>query len=260
MRPCGVFPAGTMSGHGARHRESTPAQIAARVWLWRGASCVSLCLALLFTFLALVSSGWWGLPCVIFLVAAVACLQLSEPEDRDGRLVRRPSASPVPARSPRRQSVALGATFEPLASTESVPTVKDVMTPNPTALPATAPVSAAARAMRDLDIGAVVVVEDSRPLGILTDRDIVVRALARGRELTATTLGDICSRDLATVPSGTSREEALGVMAARAVRRLPVTLAGGVVVGIVSIDDLAVADDRGSVATLTEIHDAAPNR
>ena len=132
------------------------------------------------------------------------------------------------------------------------------MTPNPTALPATAPVSAAARAMRDLDIGAVVVVEDSRPLGILTDRDIVVRALARGKELTATTLGDICSRDLATVPAGSSREQALGVMAARAVRRLPVTLAGGVVVGIVSIGDLV--EDGVSASALSEIHEAAPNR
>ncbi len=52
------------------------------------------------------------------------------------------------------------------------------MTPNPTAMRADAPVTAAARAMRDLDIGAVVVVEDDQPLGIVTDRDIVVRALA----------------------------------------------------------------------------------
>jgi CBS domain-containing protein len=251
-----------MQRHGARHRESTPAQIAARAWLWRGASCLTLCLALLFTFEALVSSAWWGLLSIIFLGAAVVCLELSEPEDWDERrVVREPGARPAPARAPQappRRSAPVGATPEPLASTESVPTVQDIMTPNPTALPATAPVSAAARAMRDLDIGAVVVVEDSRPLGILTDRDIVVRALARGRELTATTLGDICSRDLATVPAGTSREEALGVMAARAVRRLPVTLAGGVVVGIVSIGDLV--EDRVSASTLTEIHEAAPNR
>src|SRR5438128_1955161 len=163
-----------MPGHGARHRDSTPAQIAARAWLWRGASCVSLCLALLFTFEALVSSAWWGLLCVIFLVAAVVCLELSEPEDGNEQRVRRPWAPPgsAPARhaQPRRSAV-VGATPEPAAPTGSVPTVQDLMTPNPTVLPAAAPVSAAARAMRDLDIGAVVVVEDSRPLGILTDRD-----------------------------------------------------------------------------------------
>jgi len=220
-----------------------------------------LCLALLFTFAALVSSAWWGLLYIIFLGAAVVCLQLSEPEDWEERRVREPGTGPVPARAaqaPPRRSAPVGVTPEPLASNESVPRVQDVMTPNPTALPATAPVSAAARAMRDLDIGAVVVVEDSRPLGILTDRDIVVRALARGKELTATTLGDICSRDLATVPAGSSREQALGVMAARAVRRLPVTLAGGVVVGIVSIGDLV--EDGVSASALSEIHEAAPNR
>ena len=158
---------------------------------------MSLCLALLFTFEALVSSAWWGLLCVIFLVAAVVCLELSEPEDGNEQRVRRPWAPPgsAPARhaQPRRSAV-VGATPEPAAPTGSVPTVQDLMTPNPTVLPAAAPVSAAARAMRDLDIGAVVVVEDSRPLGILTDRDIVVRALARGRELTATTLGAVRAR------------------------------------------------------------------
>jgi CBS domain-containing protein len=119
--------------------------------------------------------------------------------------------------------------------------VKDVMSPTPTALPTDAPLAAAARAMRDLDVGAVVVMENDRPLGIVTDRDIVVRALARGRGVDAATVGDICSRDLITVPAGASVEDALGVMAARGVRRLPVTIARGSVVGIVSIDDLVDA-------------------
>jgi CBS domain-containing protein len=112
------------------------------------------------------------------------------------------------------------------------------MTRVPTALPADAPVTAAARAMRDLDVGAVVVMENDMPMGIVTDHDIVVRALARGRGVDAATVGDICSRDLATVPAGASVEDALDVMAARGVRRLPVTIARGSVVGIVSIDDL----------------------
>jgi CBS domain-containing protein len=112
--------------------------------------------------------------------------------------------------------------------------------------------------MRDLDVGAVVVMENDRPLGIVTDRDIVVRALAGGRGLDAATLGDICSRDLATVPAGASVEDALGVMAARGVRRLPVTIARGSVVGIVSIDDLV--DAGGAVPALREIRDHPPTR
>ena len=132
------------------------------------------------------------------------------------------------------------------------------MTPTPTALPTDAPVAAAARAMRDLDVGAVVVMENDRPLGIVTDRDIVVRALARGRGVEAATVGDICSRDLVTVPAGASVEDALGVMAARGVRRLPVTIARGSVVGIVSIDDLV--DAGGAVPALREIRDRPPTR
>jgi CBS domain-containing protein len=121
--------------------------------------------------------------------------------------------------------------------------VEDVMTPNPTAMRADTPVTAAARAMRDLDIGAVVVVEDDQPLGIVTDRDIVVRALARTSATGPATVGDVCSRPLATVPAGMSVEDALDVMAEKSVRRLPVTVSRSVV-GMVSMDDLVGTSAR----------------
>jgi CBS domain-containing protein len=244
-----------MSQHQSAHRyggivrwSDVPA-----VWVWRGVAAVSLVLALLCAWLALVSSGWWGLLCLGLLAATVVCLVRSEPDQagpppwptRDDR----GTVAPQPAM--RRHRV-------PAASDGGGRTVKDVMTANPVALPATAPVSAAARAMRELDVGAVVVVQESRALGILTDRDIVVRALARDRGPGSTTLAEICSRDLATVPANSRPDEALQVMGARAVRRLPVTAGQGRVVGIVSIGDLV--ERKGSTSALSEIHDAIPNR
>jgi CBS domain-containing protein len=195
---------------------------------------VCLVLALLFTALALLSSVWWGLLSFVLLAATIVCLVRSDPEEIPAPLPRTRTAVPPPEpprdeRRPRPASAGL--------------TVQDVMTPNPTAMRADAPVTAAARAMRDLDIGAVVVVEDDQPLGIVTDRDIVVRALARTSATGPATVGDVCSRPLATVPAGTSVEDALDVMAAKSVRRLPVTVSRSVV-GMVSMDDLVGTSAR----------------
>lgn len=118
---------------------------------------MSLFLGLLFSALALLSSMWWAVPCFLFLSAAVVCLLRSEPEE---------AIAPRIVRTRRSTTAAVAAPGEL--------TVRDVMLVNPIAMPANAPVAAAARAMRDLDVGAVVVVEDERPLGVMTDRDTVV--------------------------------------------------------------------------------------
>jgi CBS domain-containing protein len=219
-------------------------------WLWRAGALVGLVLGLTFAVVALLWSIWWGLPGFLALAATVVCLYKSEPVETAGpparpRPVDRVAAEPPPA--PARPSRRARSTLR----------VQDVMTPNPTAMQADAPVTAAARAMRDLDIGAVVVVEDDRPLGIVTDRDIVVRALARSTGGGPATIGDVCSRPLATVPADASVEDALDVMAENAVRRLPVTVSRSVV-GIVSIEDLV--DVGGSVPALRQIRDAPSNR
>jgi len=135
--------------------------------------------------------------------------------------------------------------------------VRDLMTPNPSTVRAGASVVEAAKLMRDHDIGDVVVIEDDRLCGILTDRDIVVRGLAQGADPATTKVGDICSRDLTTVTPTTSVAQAIQVMRGKAIRRLPVVEDGGRVVGIVSIGDLAVERDRRS--TLGEISAAPPN-
>lgn len=135
--------------------------------------------------------------------------------------------------------------------------VEDVMSPNPTTIPATATIAAAARAMRDHDIGNVVVLQDSKPCGIVTDRDVVVRGLAEGKDPQNTTIAEICSRDLATVSRKDPIEKAVEVMREKNLRRLPV-VDNDTVLGVVSIGDLAQERDPNSV--LASISAAPANR
>jgi CBS domain-containing protein len=135
--------------------------------------------------------------------------------------------------------------------------IRDVMTPNPQALPASTTGREAAEAMRANDIGNVVVTDDDGNLaGILTDRDLVVRVIAEGRDPRATRIGDIASHDLAAVAPDDPVSRAVQIMREKAVRRLPV-VENGKVVGIVSIGDLALDRDPGSA--LADISAAPPN-
>jgi CBS domain-containing protein len=134
--------------------------------------------------------------------------------------------------------------------------IRDVMTPNPITLPATATAIDAAKAMREGDIGDVVVVEDGHLYGIVTDRDIVVRGLGVDRDPAQTKLGEICSRELTTVSPTDEVSGAIDLMKDKAIRRLPV-VENDRPVGIVSIGDLAVERDRRSA--LGEISAAPPN-
>jgi len=131
------------------------------------------------------------------------------------------------------------------------------MTPEPEALEATATVMHAAELMREKDIGDVVVMEDDRLYGILTDRDIVVRVLAERSDPSAVTVGEVCSRVLTTIAPTASLGEAVRHIREKAIRRLPVVADDGMVVGIVSLGDLAAARDRKSA--LGEISAAPPN-
>ena len=131
------------------------------------------------------------------------------------------------------------------------------MTPEPEALEATATVMHAAELMRARDIGDVVVLEDDRLYGILTDRDIVVRVLAERSDPAAVTVGEACSRVLTTISPTESLADAVRLIREKAIRRLPVVEDGGRVVGIVSLGDLAEARDPKSA--LGDISAAAPN-
>jgi CBS domain-containing protein len=135
--------------------------------------------------------------------------------------------------------------------------VRDVMTLAPCALSTRDTVTTAAQLMRENDIGDVIVLEGRRLFGILTDRDIVVRALAEGADLQATTVDRICSRDLTVIAPSASVGEAVRLMRDKAIRRLPVVDEHGEVVGIVSLGDVAVERDRRTA--LADISAAPPN-
>ena len=135
--------------------------------------------------------------------------------------------------------------------------LREIMTQKPVTVQATDTVVAAARSMRDGNIGDVVVVDNGQIQGILTDRDIVVRALAEGRDPARTTVGEICSRELTTLSPNDAIGDAEKTMRARAIRRLPV-VEGGRPVGIVSLGDLAV--EKNPESTLGGISAAPPNR
>jgi CBS domain-containing protein len=134
--------------------------------------------------------------------------------------------------------------------------IRELMTLNPVSMPGTASVQEAARAMREQDIGDVIVIEHNQVCGIVTDRDIAVRIVAEAQDPAATTLAAICSHSLLTVTPTDSVEEAIRLMCLHAVRRLPVVEAGKAV-GIVSLGDLAVERDPKSV--LGKISDAPPD-
>jgi CBS domain-containing protein len=135
-------------------------------------------------------------------------------------------------------------------------TIQDVMHANPISMTPTTSVIEAARAMRDADIGSVIVHEHDRLYGIVTDRDLVVRALAEGVNCAGMILGDICSREPTALAPTDTVEEAVRLMRDKAIRRLPV-VEDRTPVGIVSLGDLAVEQDPDSV--LGNISAAPPN-
>jgi CBS domain-containing protein len=140
--------------------------------------------------------------------------------------------------------------------TSMAQTIGEVMTRDPVTLPADSPVRDAAVAMRDADIGDVIVLEEGdRICGIVTDRDIALRVIGEGREPT-TKLGEICTRDVNAVSPDTSVGEAVRLMSKEAIRRLPV-VEGGRPVGIVSLGDLAMEQDPDSA--LADISAAEPD-
>jgi CBS domain-containing protein len=135
--------------------------------------------------------------------------------------------------------------------------LREIMTQRPVTVETGDTVTAAARSMRDGNIGVVVVLESGQVQGVLTDRDIVVRALAEGRDPARTSVGEVCSRELTTLAPTDSIEDAVKIMRDKAIRRLPV-VEGGRPIGIVSLGDLAV--DRDPTSVLGGISAAPPNR
>ena len=131
------------------------------------------------------------------------------------------------------------------------------MTTNPRTVNVDDTLRDAAVVMRDSDIGDVIVVEDGQVSGILTDRDIVVRAVAEGRDTESTSVGDISTSGIQAIEPDASIDDALRMMRDADIRRLPV-VKNGRPVGIVSLGDLAV--EREPDSTLADISAAAPDQ
>lgn len=118
--------------------------------------------------------------------------------------------------------------------------VRAVMSGNPETIAGHELLPAAAKRMRDCDTGALVVVSDEgKVTGILTDRDIVVRLVANGQDPSRAKVSDICSTEIAAVGPGDDVEQAFALMRDKAVQRLPVCDAGALV-GILTLGDLAL--------------------
>ncbi|GAA2445924.1 CBS domain-containing protein [Streptomyces macrosporus] len=135
--------------------------------------------------------------------------------------------------------------------------ISEIMTADPTTVTPQTPIVEVARLMREEDIGDVLVAEGDRLRGLVTDRDLVVRAMADARDVEATPVQDVYSTDLVTCSPDDDIEEAVRLMREHALRRLPV-LHGEALVGVVSLGDLAVERDRGSA--LGDISATEPNR
>jgi CBS domain-containing protein len=135
--------------------------------------------------------------------------------------------------------------------------IRDFMTPTPVTLSAASTLVDAAIAMRDFNVGSIIVFDNEQLYGIATDRDIVIRAIANGYYPATTKLGEVCSRELLTVAPSDTVDKAVRIMRAKAIRRLPV-VENGQLVGIVSIDDLA--GEQEPHAFLADHSDAPPRR
>jgi len=131
--------------------------------------------------------------------------------------------------------------------------VRDVMTPTVQTVSPSQSLAEAAEVMKGEDVGSVPVVEEGRLAGILTDRDIVTRAVAERRDPQAVKVDEVASRELVTVEPEQDLDEALALMARHQVRRLPVVEQGRLVGMLAQADVALEAKEKNVVETVEEI-------
>ncbi len=136
--------------------------------------------------------------------------------------------------------------------------VRELMSEQPIKLSSSSPIIEAARRMRAANVGSIIVEDNGRPCGIVTDRDIAIRAVADGRDPQATSLAEICSKDLTAVAPDDDLDRAVQMMREKAIRRLLVVDSRNQAVGILSLGDLAL--DRDARSVLGQISAAPPNQ
>lgn len=119
--------------------------------------------------------------------------------------------------------------------------VQDIMTTEVATASPDSTLEEVASMMKEEDTGAIPIIDDDELVGIITDRDIVLRCIAEGRDATETNVEDILTEDLVTIAPDADVEEAARIMSERQIRRLPVVVEGELV-GVVSLGDIAVKE------------------
>ena len=139
--------------------------------------------------------------------------------------------------------------------------IRDIMTANPETVSEKDSVRDAARIMKQRDTGIVPVVNGKKIIGLITDRDIVVRLVAEGKDVANARVNEVMTKNVRSVHDDASVDDVLRVMKGSEVRRVPVVNKNDEIVGIVSIGDLAVEtnqDDKVGKA-IEDISEARPN-
>jgi CBS domain-containing protein len=144
---------------------------------------------------------------------------------------------------------------------EQMMQIIEVMTPNPKTVQPSDTLQLAAQLMDALNVGVLPVTEGSRPVGMLTDRDIVVRSTSAGQDPRTATVSDAMTGEVYSLPTYASVLDAIRMMKEQQLRRVPVVDPRGMLVGILSLGDLADAGTPEAADALEAISTPAePDR
>lgn len=131
--------------------------------------------------------------------------------------------------------------------------IRSVMTPNPATCGPDATLRQVAQLMKQNDCGQIPIVDrDRQPLGVITDRDIAVRAVAEGSDLASATVADYMTAPVSTVKDDCQLDDVAQLMEREQIRRVVVVDAKGCVAGIVAQADIALAGRDGKVAEVVK--------
>ena len=136
--------------------------------------------------------------------------------------------------------------------------IRDVMTPNPTTVSDRDSIRDVARIMKEQDTGVVPVCEGNKIIGLVTDRDIVVRLIADGKDPLNAHVNEVMTKSVRKVHEDATVDDVLSLMSSSEIRRVPVVNKNDELVGIVSIGDIS-SDTRKAGEALNDISEARPN-
>jgi CBS domain-containing protein len=138
--------------------------------------------------------------------------------------------------------------------------IRDVMTRDVQMVRPEDTIQEAARIMADIDAGALPVGHDATPSGMLTDRDIIIRAVAEGLDVTVSTVREVMSSDVLACREDEAAEDVAERMRMRQIRRMPVTNAEKRLVGIVTLSDIARGVPADARTPAEELREAAGDK